>query len=350
VPRPFRYTVVDLDRGPIAAAFRTGVLSDLERQDLVRLGVTPTVEEARRLADAGTVDAAFVLPGGLTDAVQSDQPAHLAVIGSVDAPTATNVARSIAESYTAELTSVRLAVAATLPPGHNESIPPGQLAVLAGRAAAATPPVVVRDISATAKLLDSATYFPASMAVFFLFFSVQLGVSSLLDERAGGTLRRLLAAPVPRWSVLIGKLLTSVVIGVVSTSVLVAASALLMGSHWGDPLGVGMLVVAGVLAATGVTALVSSLAGNAEQAGSWGAVIAVLLGLLGGVFFPIAQMGGLAATVSLATPHAWFLRGLGELQGGGGPLSALPAVGAMLAFAAVTFTVALLRLGKVLRL
>jgi len=178
---------------------------------------------------------------------------------------------------------------------------------------------------------------------------VQLGVSSLLDERAGGTLRRLLAAPVPRWSVLIGKLLTSVVIGVVSTSVLVAASALLMGSHWGDPLGVGMLVVAGVLAATGVTAFVSSLAGNAEQAGSWGAVIAVLLGLLGGVFFPIAQMGGLAATVSLATPHAWFLRGLGELQGGGGPLSALPAVGAMLAFAAVTFTVALLRLGKVLR-
>jgi ABC-2 type transport system permease protein len=348
-PRPFRYTVVDLDRGPIAAAFRTGVLSDLERQGLVRLRVTGTVEEARRLADAGTVDAAFVLPSGLSAAVQSDQPAHLQVIGSVDAPTATDVARSIAESYTAELTSVRLAIAATLPSGHNESIPPGQLADLAARAAAATPPVAVRDISATAKLLDTATYFPASMAVFFLFFSVQLGVSSLLDERAGGTLRRLLAAPVPRWAVLIGKLLTSVIIGVVSTSVLVVASAVLMGSHWGNWFGVGMLVVAGVLAATGVSALVASLASNPEQAGSWGAVVAVLLGLLGGVFFPIAQIGGFAAAASLATPHAWFLRGLGELQGGGALQAALPAVGAMLAFSAVTFAVALLRLGKVLR-
>jgi ABC-2 type transport system permease protein len=136
---------------------------------------------------------------------------------------------------------------------------------------------------------------------------------------------------------------------VVSTSVLMVASAMLMGSHWGNPLGAGALIVAGVLAATGVTALVASLARTAEQASSWGAVVAVLLGLLGGVFFPIAQIGGLAAAVSLATPHAWFLRGLAELQGGGGPQVAFPAVGAMLVFAAVTFSVALLRLGKVLR-
>lgn len=348
-PRPFRYAVVDLDRGPIAQAFRGDVLAGLDRAGLVRLRETAGVQEARRLADAGTVDAAFVLPAGLSATTQSGRPAQLEVIGSVDAPTAVDVARSIAGSYAAELTSVRLAVAAALPADHPGQAPPQQLGELAARAAAATQPVAVRDVSAAAKLLDTATFFPASMAVFFLFFTVQLGVSSLLDERSGGTLHRLLAAPVPRWSVLVGKLLTSVIIGVVSTSVLVVASAVLMGSRWGDPLGVGMLVVAGVLAATGVTALVASLARNAEQAGSWGAVVAVLLGLLGGVFFPIAQVGGAAAAASLLTPHAWFLRGLGELQGGGGPLVALPAAGAMLAFAAVTFAVALSRLGKVLR-
>jgi ABC-2 type transport system permease protein len=348
-PRPFRYAVVDLDRGPIAQAFRTDVLADLERDGLVQLRSSATVDEAGRLADAGTVDAAFVLPAGLSQAAQSGRPAQLDVIGSVDAPTGTDVARSIAAAYAAELTSVRLAIAAALPDGHDDAVPPQQLAALAGRAAAATQPVAVQDISAAAKLLDTATFFPASMAVFFLFFTVQLGVSSLLDERAGGTLRRLLAAPVPRWSVLVGKLATSVIIGVVSTSVLAVASIVLMGSHWGDPLGVAVLIIAGVLAATGVTALVASLARNPDQAGSWGAVVAVLLGLLGGVFFPIAQMGGFAAAVSLLTPHAWFLRGLGELQGGGGVLAALPAAGVMLAFAAVTFTVALTRLGKVLR-
>jgi ABC-2 type transport system permease protein len=348
-PRPFRYAIADLDHGPVAQAFRTDVLADLEREGLARLRISATADDARRLTEDGSVDAAFVLPAGLTSAAQSDRPAHLEVLGSVDAPTGTGVARSIAASYAAELTSVRLAVAAALPKGSHDQVPPRQVADLAVRAAAATRPVAVRDISAAAKLLDNATYFPASMAVFFLFFTVQLGISSLLDERADGTLRRLLAAPVPRWSVLVGKLLTSVIVGVVSTSVLVVASAVLMGSHWGNPLGVGALIVTGVVAATGVTALVASLARTAEQAGSWGAVVAVLLGLLGGVFFPIAQIGGLAAAVSLATPHAWFLRGLAELQGGGGPQAALPAAGAMLAFAAVTFAVALLRLGKVLR-
>jgi linearmycin/streptolysin S transport system permease protein len=348
VPRPFRYAVVDLDRGAIAHGFRTGVLDDIARQGIVRLRTVATVDEARRLAAAGTVDAAFVLPAGLTAAVQSSGPAQLDVIGSVDAPTATDVARSIARSYAAELTSVRLAVAAALPAGH-ESASPQQVADLAARAAAATRPVAVRDVSAAAKLLDGTTFYAAAMAVFFLFFTVQFGVSSLLDERAGGTLGRLLAAPVPRLAVLAGKLLTSVVLGIVSTSVLMAASAVLMGAHWGNPIGVALLVVAGVLAATGVTSLVAALATNAEQAGSWGAVVAVLLGLLGGVFFPIAQVGGVAAAASLITPHAWFLRGLGELHAGGGPLAVLPAVGAMLAFAAVTAGIAATRLGRVLQ-
>ncbi|HET6533910.1 MAG TPA: ABC transporter permease [Actinoplanes sp.] len=348
-PRPFRYAVVDLDRGPIAQAFRTDVLDPLQRDGVVELRAATSAQEGERLADSGAVDAVFVLPAGFSAAAQSDRPASLEVIGSVDAPTGTDVARSIAGSYAADLTSVRLAVTAALGDGHDGEVPAQQLATLAARAVAAERPVAVQDVSAAAKLLDSATFFPASMAVFFLFFSVQLGVASLLDERSDGTLRRLLAAPVPASAVLVGKLLTSVIIGVVSTTVLVVASAVLMGAHWGNPAGVGLLVVAGVLAATGVTALVASLAGNAEQAGSWGAVVAVLLGLLGGVFVPVAQVGGVVATMSLVTPHAWFLRGLGELQGGAGPQSVLPAAGAMLAFAVVTFGVAMLRLRKVLR-
>jgi ABC-2 type transport system permease protein len=347
VPRAFRYGVVDLDRGQVAAAFTDEVLSPVEAQGILSVRPVASVDEARRLAEAGDLDAVFVLPAGFSAAVIGRSAAEIQVLASVDSPTGADVARSIARSYAAELTSVRLAVAASLPDGARAD--PARLAELASRAAAATRPIAVRDVSATAKLLDMSTFFPASMAVFFLFFTVQFGVSSLLDERAGGTLARLLAAPVPAGSLLAGKLLTSVLLGVASTSVLVVATSVLMGARWGNPVGVALLIVAGVLAATGVTSLVASLARNAEQAGSWGAVIAIILGLLGGVFFPIAQVGGLVATASLATPHAWFIRGLGELHAGGGPTATLPAVGAMLAFAAVTSGVAALRLRRVLR-
>ena len=40
--------------------------------------------------------------------------------------------------------------------------------------------------------------------------------------------------------------------------------------------------------------------------------------MLGGTFFPVAQAGGLLATLSLATPQAWFLRGIENLAGGAG--------------------------------
>jgi ABC-2 type transport system permease protein len=116
-----------------------------------------------------------------------------------------------------------------------------------------------------------------------------------------------------------------------------------LGAGWGDPLGVALLVVAGVLSATAVAALIAAVAKTAEQAGAWQSMAALVLGMLGGSFFPVAQAGGLIEGLSLLTPHAWFLRGLGDLAGGAGPGAVLPAVGAILAFTAVVGGAAALR-------
>jgi ABC-2 type transport system permease protein len=347
-PRPFGYAVVDLDRGDVAQVFVTNVLGEVERQGFVTVRAVGSVAEAERLAGGGAIDAAFVLPAGFSAAVRGQAAVTIDVIGNVDSPTGTDIARSIARSFTADLNGVRLSIAAVLGDDHRGATP-DEIAAIAQRAVQAAHPLRLVDFSAAAKVLPLKLYFAAGMAVFFLFFTVQFGVASLLDERAEGTLARLLAAPIRPVAVLAGKMAASVAVGLVSMAVLVAATTALMRVSWGDPVGVALLVVAGVLAATGVTSLVASLARTPDQAGSWLAVVSVLLGLLGGAFFPLAQVGGLAATVSLATPHAWFLRGLGELTAGGGPASVLPAVAAMSAFAAVTLGLALLRLRRVVQ-
>jgi ABC-2 type transport system permease protein len=343
-PRPFDYAVVDHDGGPITQAFATEVLGFLEAEEIVTVEAMDE-EAARQAVSDGDLDAAFVFPAGFSDAVRSDRPVEVQVVGSVDSPTGSSVARSIARSYVADLDAARVAVAAVVhrQPGSTDE----EISAIAEQVATAPPPVALNDVSATAKVLDSKTYFAAGMAVFFLMFTVQFGVSSLIEERSDGTLARLLAAPVRRSSILVGKLLTSIVLGVVSLSVLVVATSLLLGARWGDPLGVALLILAGVLAATGITSVVASLARTPEQAGSWQAVIAVSLGLLGGAFFPIQQSGSFMATVSLITPHAWFLRGLGGLVGEGTVLDALPAVAALLCFAIVTGAIALARIGRV---
>jgi ABC-2 type transport system permease protein len=347
-PRAFGYAVVDLDHGDVAQVFVTDVLGEIQIQGLVTVRSVGAPAEAERLAASGAIDAAFVLPAGFSAAVRGQAPVAIDVIGNVDSPTGTDVARSIARSFTADLNGVRLSIAAALADDH-EGATSEQLAAVAQRAVQAAHPLRLVDSSAAAKVLPLKLYFAAGMSVFFLFFAVQFGVASLLDERAEGTLARLLAAPIRPVAVLAGKMAASVVVGLVSMAVLVAATTALMRISWGDPVGVALLVVAGVLAATGVTSLVASLARTPDQSGSWLAVTSVLLGLLGGAFFPLAQVGGFAATVSLATPHAWFLRGLGELAAGGGPASVLPAVAAMSVFAAATLGLALLRLRKVVQ-
>jgi ABC-2 type transport system permease protein len=347
-PVTFSYAVVDLDRGSVSGAF-TDVLDQIQRKGFVRVTRLGDPAEATRQVDARTVDAAFVLPAGFTMAVQQRKEVQIEVIGSVDAPTATDVARSIARSFAADVNAVGLALAATLDGSDHSGLTADQVAAAAQRAADTARPVLLDDVSAHAKVLGLKAYFAAGMAVFFLFFTVQFGVSSLLEERTAGTLARLLAAPIAPVSILAGKLLASMVLGLVSMAVLVTATTVLMGISWGNPVAVAVLVLAGVFAATGIMSLVASLARTPDQAGSWQAIISVLLGLLGGAFFPMAQVGGLVTMASLVTPHAWFLRGLGELAGGGGVASVLPAAGAMAVFAATTLGVALLRLRKVVQ-
>ena len=343
-PSAFAYALADEDHSALSHSFRDDVLAQLQQQGMATV-TSMDASAARTAVAAGRLDAAFVLPAGFATAVQSEASAHMDVVGSVDAPIATDVARSVASSYTSGLDAVRVAVAGV---AHSSgAVSQARLRQVATQTVAAAAPVRLGDTSARAHVLDTRTYLAAGMAVFFLLFTVQFGVSSLIEERAEGTLSRLLAAPVSRTSILVGKLLTSLILGLVSMTVLVVATSLLLGASWGNPVGVALLLVAGVLAATGIASVVASLAKTPEQAGSWQAVVAVTLGLLGGAFFPIQQTGSVMATISLLTPHAWFFRGLGELAGGGDVTAALPAVGALLAIAVVSGAVAWRRIARV---
>ena len=95
-------------------------------------------------------------------------------------------------------------------------------------------------------------------------------------------------------------------------------------------------MIAGVLSAVGLMGLVASVARTPEGAGNLGAIIAVVLGMLGGTFFPIASSGGILANLTYLTPHAWFMLGLAELGSDAPWTAALPAAAAIMVFAVVT--------------
>ena len=261
--------VVDADHGVASQQFTGQVLEAVGRSGLITIHTEPTVARARTLAARGTLAAVIVIPAGFSAHVQAGQPASLQVIGNADAPVSTQVARSIAESYAADLNRIRLSVATVAAANPGAPLPPARIGALAAAAAAATAPVAVREF----------------------------GVTSLLEERNEGTLARLLAAPVSRASILGGKLLTSFLLGIISMAVLVVATTVLFGAAWGNPFGVAVLIVTAIMAATGIMALIATLARNAEQAANWQSVTAVILGLIGGTFFPVSHLRGAPGVV-----------------------------------------------------
>lgn len=321
--------VVDDDPGPISDAF-VDVLVSIEEDGLIDLTTYPDEARAREAVGDGDVGAVFLLESSLSAAISSGADATVEVVGNVDASTTTQIASSIAEQFAIGVRRGNAGAVASLLAG---AITPEQLDAAANEAAVATPALVLGDISAATRQLDASTYFVAGLSIFFLFFIAGMAVTSLLDERRDGTLARLLAAPISPASILAGKSLTSVIVGIVAMTILVIASTLLMGADWGPVPGVAMLVVAAVFAVIAIMSAVGSLARTAEQAGNLQSIVAVTLGMLGGTFVQISSDGFLGR-LSLITPNAWFIRGLGDMVGGGSA-DALPAVAVLLGMAVV---------------
>jgi ABC-2 type transport system permease protein len=341
--QPHTYGVVDEDGGQFAQLFVDEVLAAFDADENVRLTDAESADDARRLARADEVAAAFVIPNGFSTAVMSNGPAQIEVIGNPEAPIATQIANAVATSYASELNAVRLSTA-TVFESQDTPPEPSEVAELASRAAQVEVPVDLHRDEASTKTLGSKTFTAVGMAVFFLFFTAQFGVLSLLGERRDGTLARLLAAPISPGAIVTAKALSTFVLGTVSMVVLVVASTFLLGADWGDPVAVGVLILAGVVAAMGLTSLIGGFAQTDEQAAGYSSIVAVVLGILGGTFFPLSQAPGLLANLTLVTPHYWLMRGFGDLAPeGAGVADILPSILALVAFGSVLGVLALRR-------
>jgi ABC-2 type transport system permease protein len=339
------YAVVDLDHGDVARGLVDGPLAGLSSAGVATLVTTATEADARAAVDAKDVAAAIVIPAGFSADVRAGRPARLLVIGGSSTLPA-EIARSVLVGFGSQVTAVQVAVGTALAAA-GASADPSLATELAAAAVAAPAPIATRAGETADRVASSKTYYGASMAVMFVFFAAQFGVLGLLAERRNGTLARMLAAPIAPATILLGKVLVSLVVATISMSVIVVATTLLLGAHWGDPLAVAALVVAAAMAATGIATLVVGFARTEEQAGSFIAVAALTLAILGGSFFRMSQAPEGMAALSVITPHAWFLRGINDLAAGGGIAVVAPSLAVLAAVGLVTGGIGLLRARQV---
>ena len=193
--------VVDLDGGPVAAGFSTFV-NGPDLADLLTVKSTAGEADARAKVANGDLSAAFVIPRGFSDAVTSGKGLPITVLASVDSSVAEQVARSLAQSFTAQIEAVQLSVDTAVRAG----APPSSAARLATQAATLRPPEQAVTQPTGAKALTAVSYYAPAMGIFFMFFAIGFGARGFFLERTGGTLDRLAAAPIGPGTILLASL------------------------------------------------------------------------------------------------------------------------------------------------
>lgn len=337
------YAVADLDQSAISRAFVQGIESIPAFQGLIKLKPVASEEEARKLTvEGGAIGAAFVIPKGFAEGITTLRTTEIKVLRNVAVPIRGEIAEAIANGFVAEVNATRVAIQTAVQSGalaRPGAPTPNQVVQIASSIRI---PVNLIDGPVGANEVRAADYFGPSMSIFFLFFTVQFGALGVLAERRDGTMARLFASPSRRWQVIVGKLLSSFVLGIISVATMIAATSIILGANWGDPIAVAAITMLMTLAAMGITGLVIVVAKTYESAQGFASIIAAGFALLGGNFIQITDAPAVIRTASLLTPNGWALRAFFDLVAeGGGIESILAPLAAIAAFAVVTGGIAL---------
>jgi ABC-2 type transport system permease protein len=352
--------IVNLDGEQLGDSLVDVFKSD-DLSELVVLTESDDPEAARRLIDEDEAAAAIIIPEGFTQSIipsaeqmmgDSDSaPVQIELYANPARPTSSGIVKSILDDFISRVEEGRMtSMTAIVQMIASGRISPQQ-AESAGQAmgerltdspeADLGIPLTTNTASGESNDFDVLAYMAPGMALMFLMFTTSYGGRSLLAERSQGTLPRLLVSPTSTTQVMGGKVLGIFFTGAAQLFILIGASTLFFQLKWGDPLGVIVLVLAAVFAATGWGMLITAIARTPAQVSNLGSAIMLVFGILGGSFISLDQMPAAIRLFSRITPNAWGLDGFTTLALGnslaqlGRPLLALTGMGAALFAVAV---------------
>lgn len=187
--------------------------------------------------------------------------------------------------------------------------------------------------------------------VLFVFMAAQTTARSIFEEKKVGTLRRLVAAPLSKTELMIGKILPNFITVLVQILVIFAFGSIGMRLLGLTPLQVeksplGIILVAIVLAlcssAFGIA--IAGIARTENQIGGLSTLLLWGMGLLGGSLIPLFILDRFLGPIPMIVPHYWANRAFDDLliRGLGMANIALD-LGVLLAFSLLFFVVGLWR-------
>ncbi len=328
---------------PIAA----DIIARLESEPEITVVAFDSEDDLLLAVERGKVSAGVSIPTDLDELVATGSEASVGFISRPDGvgPQLQVIVSEAVAGATEQEMAVRFAV--------SKGADPSEAA-----AAAATIAPTVPDLS-TDTVVAGESLFPASMGQFdigassqlvlFMFLTGLTGSAVLIQNRHLGVTTRMAGTPTSVRTIVTGEALGRFAIVFVQGIYIMAATTLLFGVGWGDPLGAAGILVLFSAVGAGAAMMFGAVFRNDQQAGGVAIVAGIGLAALGGSMLPIELFSDTLLKVARFTPHYWANDAFAEVLRHDASVSdILPQLGALAAFAFVLMAIASWRMRKVI--
>jgi len=343
--------VVDQDQSNLSAE----LVAALKNSSVLR-PETHQLENAKQLLNDGKVATVLIIPEGFGPALLSGNAVELELVKSPNDPNVLAIEQAL---YTASgkvgnvvMTAITaVEVAESIKPFENEAarqIYFDQSLKMAQETMAE--PIARSEITTAPEAPHTSfTAFELSSAGQLVTWTLitLLGASEVfVNERIGGTLRRLLSTPSQKATILSGKIGGRFTMGLLQMTVLILAGALLFKINWGNsPLALAMVIVSFGLSAVAMGVMLGAFAKTRSQASNLTVMFSMLMAALGGAWWQLEVTPALYQKVVHIFPSTWAMKGFSEVMvKGGGPMDVLPTTLVLLGFALIFFIIGVRRL------
>lgn len=145
---------------------------------------------------------------------------------------------------------------------------------------------------------------------FWILFVGQSPMQEVLQDRESRVLSRILACPVTPGQYVLAKMCRCFALCSLAIVLLMVASALLFGIHWGNPFKLAAVIAAWATSMTGLLAMIASLAHTREQANVLSPLVLMVFAMLGGSMFPYENLPKFLQLLGQYTPNRWAVMAL----------------------------------------
>ena len=355
--------VVDLDRGEAAQSLFAG----LEAAGGVQVELYQHAE-AQSLLDENEISRMLVIPEDFTSGTEEGYTVELRLISHPDADLQeTEALRLVVVGVASELALERQILASLRQMGDMQANAPEEYQVFTTNRVLAQARSQFEHAQ-TQQLIEVVQTIPSQegereeipdlglvavsgIAVLFVFATAQVTARSIYEEKKVGTFRRLLAAPMSKASILSGKMLPNIIVGMIQFTVIFAFGVIglrLLGlssaSLGKDPLAVVLVCLMITLCSTSLGILLAAIARTEGQIGGLSTLLVWGLGILGGAFIPIFILDNFLGPVVKIIPQYWANRALSSLMLRGlGLADVATEIAALLGFTVVFFLIGMWR-------